>query len=173
MYQLRNLINRRNVIKKVKSDMNTCEDFFDLIVTGHIIACAMEMLGMSSVNAVPSSNVIQSTDELWMRDDSERKSVLMEVASQIVDQNVDLSCTFADSQSRESTCVPADSVYTYACETLTLGLLLLEFNDGIREGDGNRVLRVWKYFLLLLAGKITLLRHLPCYRSTTSHCLHD
>lgn len=42
MYQLRNLINRRNVVKKVKNDMNACEDFFDLIVTGHVIACTME-----------------------------------------------------------------------------------------------------------------------------------
>lgn len=44
----------------------------------------------------------------------------------------------------------ADSVYAYACETLTLGLLLLEFNDGIREGDGNRVLAEqlkWCWFI--------------------------
>ena len=48
----------------------------------------------------------------------------------------------------ESTCPSIDSVQEYAKETLSLGLLLLEFNDGIREGDGNRVLRSWKYFLL-------------------------
>lgn len=45
--------------------------------------------------------------------------------------------------------MPADSVYAYSCETLTLGLLFLEFKDGIREGDGNRAMRVWKYFLLI------------------------
>ena len=96
-------LEERDKKKKMKSDLNACEDFFDLVVTGHIIACVMEMLGMSSVDAVPSSNVIQSPDEVWMRDDSRRKSVLMEMASQIIDQNVDLSCTFADSQSIEST----------------------------------------------------------------------
>lgn len=32
LYQLRNLINRRNVIKKVKSDMNACEDFLSLLL---------------------------------------------------------------------------------------------------------------------------------------------
>ena len=48
----------------------------------------------------------------------------------------------------ESTCPSIDSVQEYAKETLSLGLLLLEFKDGIREGDGNRVLRCWKYFLL-------------------------
>ena len=37
----------------------------------------------------------------------------------------------------ESTCPSIDSVQEYAKETLSLGLLLLEFNDGIREGDEN------------------------------------
>ena len=73
----------------------------------------------------------------------------MEVASHIVDHNVDLSTIFADSKSTETTSTQADSVYAYSCETLTLGLLFLEFKDGIREGDGTRVMRVWKYFLLL------------------------
>ena len=129
-------------MKKVKSDMNACEDFFNLTVIGHIIACAMETLGMASVDAMPTSNVIQYPDEVWQKDNSERKAILLEVASQIVDQNVDLSCTFADSQSREPTSAPADGVYAYACETLTLGLVLLEFKDVIREGDGDRVLKV-------------------------------
>ena len=40
-------------------------------------------------------------------------------------------------------------MYTYACEALTLGLLLQEFKDAIREGDGNCVMTVWKYFFLL------------------------
>lgn len=50
----------------------------------------------------------------------------------------------------ESTCPSIDRVQEYAKETLSLGLLLLEFqDDGIREGDGNRVQRCWKYFFLL------------------------
>jgi L1 cell adhesion molecule like protein len=149
LYQLRNLINRRNVTNKVKSDVNTAEDFFELVVTGHIITSAMELLGMSSVDEVPSSQFVPSPEEAGMRVDSERKSILMEVASHIVDHNVDLSTTFADSQSTETTSTQADSVYAYSCETLTLGLLFLELKDGIREGDGTRVIRVWKYFLLL------------------------
>lgn len=38
---------------------------------------------------------------------------------------------------------------TVACETLSLSLLLNEFKDAIREGDGNRVIVVWKYVLLI------------------------
>ena len=42
-----------------------------------------------------------------------------------------------------------DNVLEYARETLSLGLLLLEFKDAIKEGDGTRVLRCWKYFLII------------------------
>ena len=31
--------------------------FYELIVTGHVIACAMQLLGMSSINEIPSSSV--------------------------------------------------------------------------------------------------------------------
>ena len=148
LYQLRNLINRRNVIKRVKNDMNACEEFFKLVVTGYVVASAMELLGMSSVDDVPSST-IQSPEDAWMKDDSERKSILMEVASLIVEQNVDLSTTFSEAQSTNLSSRPPDNVYAYSCETLSLGLLFHEFKDAIKEGDGDRVLRVWKYLLLL------------------------
>ena len=147
LYQLRNVINRRNVVKKVKSDMNSCEEFFELVVVGHIISSAMEILGMCAIDEMPSSGVIQCPDEVWMKDDSERKSILNEVASLVVERYVDLSTIFSSpSANLPST---SDKVNAYACETLSLGLLFLEFKDSIREGDGNRVLRVWKYFLLL------------------------
>ncbi len=32
---------------------------------------------------------------------------------------------------------------------MTLGLLLFEFKDAIKEGDGDRCLCLWKYFLLV------------------------
>ena len=43
----------------------------------------------------------------------------------------------------------ADGVYAYACETLSLGLLYFKYRDAIKEGDGERVMRVWKFLLLL------------------------
>ena len=126
--------------------MNACEDFFELTVTGHVIACAMELLDMSSIEGIPSSSVIPAPDEAWMKDDSERKSILMDVASDIVDKYVDLSTTFADTKTSR---VPSDSVFAYSCEVLSLGLLFLEFKDSIKLGDGDRDMRVWKYLLLI------------------------
>ena len=104
LYQLRNLINRRSVVKKVKSNVNACEDFLELVVTGYIVAGAMEVLGMSVVNDVPSSAVIDSPEDAWMQDDTERKSILTEVSSWITDRYVDLSTTFAESQQGQRWC---------------------------------------------------------------------
>lgn len=44
--------------------------------------------------------------------------------------------------------VAPDGVYNYASAVLNDGLLLLEFKDAIREGDGIRILRVWKVLSL-------------------------
>ena len=40
-------------------------------------------------------------------------------------------------------------LHAYACDVLSLGLLYMEFQDAIREGDGLRIQRCWKYMLLI------------------------
>jgi len=40
-------------------------------------------------------------------------------------------------------------VLSYANEIFSLGLLYLEYIDSIKEGDGDRILRCWRYMLLL------------------------
>ena len=47
LYHLQNLINRRNVTNNCKNNMNVCEDLFETVVEGHVIACALQLLGMS------------------------------------------------------------------------------------------------------------------------------
>ena len=42
-----------------------------------------------------------------------------------------------------------DDVYRYACELLSLGLLYSEYSDAVKEGDGQRVFRCFKYILLM------------------------
>ena len=41
-----------------------------------------------------------------------------------------------------------DGVFNYASAVLNDGLLLLEFCDAIKEGDGKRILRCWKALLI-------------------------
>ena len=44
--------------------------------------------------------------------------------------------------------VSIDGVFNYASAVLNDGLLLLEFCDAIKEGDGKRILRCWKALLI-------------------------
>ena len=46
-----------------------------------------------------------------------------------------------------------DDMLSYQKPLLEYGLLLLNFWDAISEGDGNRILRLWKYFLLYLQNE--------------------
>ena len=43
MFQLRNLVNRRN---NKKDDVNASEDFFTIVVHGHILAAAIKVYKM-------------------------------------------------------------------------------------------------------------------------------
>lgn len=140
LYQLRNLINRRNVGNNPFKDVNAHEDFFLLIVDSHILAAAMEMLGMGSLDDEPCSEILPP--DVWVHDKDERRKALYNVASVIVDSFVDLTVTFDKKRPSNQ-----DKVHAYACEVLSLGLLYKELQDAVREGDGLRVLRCWRYLL--------------------------
>ena len=163
LYQLRNAINRRNISSSCKVDLNSCEDFFELVVSGHVLAAVMHFMSMSSMDDTPSSVLI--SPDVWLQSDAERTSTLMDVATQVVNKHVDLSIQFSRQRSQ-----PVDTVYSYACETLSLGLLYAEFRDVIKEGDGDRVLRVWKFLCWFSShqkGKIMPLKYSS--RSVPSH----
>jgi hypothetical protein len=46
----------------------------------------------------------------------------------------------------------SSTVYSYACEALTLGLFMMDFKDAVREGDG--VLSLWKYMFLFCSRQV-------------------
>jgi len=142
LFQLRNLIRRRNVPTKCKEDTNSCEDFLTLVVTGHIISAAMVKLGMSAMDEIPQASIVPPN--AWMLDDEARKSILMELSASIVEEHVDLAKTFKHDSQGSAT---PDRVYFYAQEILSLGLLYMELCDAVKQGDGERLMLVWKYLL--------------------------
>ena len=142
LYQLRNLINRRNVTTEVKSNVNANEDFLEVVVTGCVIVTAMKFLGMSSLNDIPHASHVPS--DSWMQEDSVRKSILTDLSSSIIDLRVDLKTDF-----NQPTSTASGTICDYSCEVLSLGLLYLDFKDAVREGDGDRIIMIWKYFLLI------------------------
>ena len=120
MYHLRNLINRTAIPVDPEKNMNASEDFLLLLVHSHVVAAAKVM---QSINPTES---------------------VTELAKMIVVNYVRLPKI--DDEDTEKC---DDGVYLYAIELLSLGLLWHGFHDAIREGDGERILRYWKFLLVL------------------------
>ncbi|KAL5510576.1 hypothetical protein EMCRGX_G006142 [Ephydatia muelleri] len=139
LLQLRNVINRRNVITDVSKDLTACEEFMQLATIAHVVSAAIHIAGVTNMSELSSK--IMSTDKPM--------AAVKSLVKTLISEMVRIKYIAGTS---ESTCPSIDSVQEYAKETLSLGLLLLEFKDGIREGDGNRVLRCWKYFLLFFCA---------------------
>jgi len=158
LFHLRNQLQRRAVTKKIKTDPTSCEDFFLLVTTGHLLYAVMSAIGMSSLEDSPSdicySNFAKKSEE-------ERKSILENSIQKVLDTYLNIETVTlppdeeGDSEELsenegDTECVQPknDSVLEYAKEIFSLGLLLMEFIDSIKEGDGERILRCWKYMLL-------------------------
>ena len=127
-----------------------------MVVTGHILAAALDYLEISSLDDDPPDHVIPSAETLWTRTNEERKEVLTAVSRRIVEKyiNVSFNEQHGDSESSghhggrshhgNNNC---DEVNNYSRYLLSIGCFMLEFKDAIKEGDGNRILRCWHYLL--------------------------
>lgn len=143
LFNLRNQPNRRNIFKKCKNDVNAHKDFFELIVQAYVVSAAVQYLKMESVEGLPSESVIPNSAEMWMKDDSHRLDIIMSIARSIASQHVNLG--MREHHQDKS----YDKILPYSRDVTGVGLILREFKDAIKEGDGDRCIRVWKYFLLM------------------------
>ena len=153
MYQLWNLVNRQNVVSDPKDNEAACEDFMITVTDAHVLACAMELFEMDTLTDRPSKKFFpDGSSEL---DSLQQRNILLLAAEQLVKKYVNLSIPEEKPKKqkqkpkKKSTAPkpPHDGIYEYAKDTLTLGLLLKEYIDAVREGDGNRIICVWKFLL--------------------------
>ena len=212
LYQIRNLIQRRNVGKKPKKDFNAHDSFFNLVTTSHILAAAIEILGMDNLDDTPCELLVPKDIHTLPKPD--RRAIFDHICHVIVHSYVDLhhsvevrvqesvidssksedsciesekdtrqdeeedeedeadesdgeededkddseededeegegECPATSANSNKGDCSQEDNIQAYAKEVMTLGLLYAEFSDGIREGDGIRVTRCWKFLMLI------------------------
>jgi len=104
--------------------MKAAEDFLLVVLHSHVIAAAKTILSdNSTINDV--TEVSKSIVDCYVH---------LSVPSQYSEESVDSS--------------NADKVTLYAMQVLTLGLLWHNFHDATKEGDGNRIIRCWKFNLL-------------------------
>ena len=104
LIQLRNILGRTNVGKDPTRDFNAYEDFFLEVISGLIIA-AFDELKTANFNPLLG----------WMKDDKQRKEILLKISTEIVDKFVN----FSYNQSDKST--SNDQVQEYAIQVLSLG----------------------------------------------------
>ena len=100
--------------------MKASEDFLLVILHAHVVAAA---------NTICSHMDVDSVQKL----------------SHAIVANYTLLPQLAEASSNDY----PDKVYLYAMEFLTLALVWHGFHDAIKEGDGNRILRYWKFLLII------------------------
>ena len=99
----------------------------------------MALLNMHDVDGIPNEDIVKS--DVWTHSLIERQLVLDKICQLIVDKFVNFSFTNATPYKSK------DQVHIHGREVLSLGLFYFEFVDSIREGDGPRVIRCYKYLL--------------------------
>ncbi len=147
LYQLRNKLNRTNVVTKPKNNVNACEDFVEIVTSSLIISSTLEMLSLNSVNDMPSDISVPGAEEVWTLSADERRKHLLDLCRRIYDKYVDFKFNDVTSTTNES-----DLVMKYSIQLLRMCYFYMEFADAIREGDGGRVLRCWKYMAIIFSN---------------------
>lgn len=143
--QLRNIINQSNVTGNVKKEMNATADFLKSILNAHVIAAALTFLGMEKTSDEP-------TEHMWDEGITETKegkwAYLTEVVGEFTDQYIMPTLQFDITSTANEKVKEEDAIFNYATALMSDCLVVEELSDAIREGDGERVIRVWKFLLL-------------------------
>ena len=160
LYQLRNVIKRTNVVKTPIDGFDACEDFFVLVIHSHIVAAAMEQLGISTVDDYPTK--LPNAETIWTKKNYEREKILCKIVSNILD-------TFTSISYNISAPIDEDKVFGYAKQILTIGCLYLELQDSIKEGDGLRLLRCYRYLLPIFTSSGRRNYAIECFNFLMQH----
>ena len=119
--------------------MNLCEDFFTIVFQGLITSGAMAVLKLTDLEHWPN-DIDQNA---WLLDKTQRQLLMDKILSDIVENIMDIRFHST------AKCTGNDKVLQYAKQLLSMGSIHAEFADAIRERDGDRVLRCWRYLMVI------------------------
>ena len=171
MYQLKCLINRSTVLTSPKRSFDSCNDFFSDVTKAYVISAAMSVLHMDSIDDSPSASVVPLDVASLTKE--ERRGILYKICAEIVKKYVLFQFIKGEDHS-----VLDSETHTYFTAILSLGMFYMEFVDAIKEGDGLRVHRCWKYLLPIFKSSqrtnysVEVLRYLYeyAYIASPMHC---
>ena len=133
LFHLKQVINRTSFGKIPKNNMKAAEDYLEVTLCAHVVTAAKQM--MKTLNVLDCKAVAKAVVEKFVKiclPSTEKTSYppnndsVDDCIDDGLDNNVD------------------DSVYSYATDFLTLGLLWHGYHDAVRTGDGNRIMTYWK-----------------------------
>lgn len=110
---------------------------------GHVLQLMMEKFNLESLDGNPPSDSMFGA-EFMKCNEKEKTAILTRAVGEIISEYTHCF-ELEQSQNVKDT----DHVMAYAKELLTLGMLYMEYIDAIREGDGTRILRCWRFLLLI------------------------
>jgi len=102
--------------------MKVAEDFLLVVLHGHVVTAAKTILSSAEGRNID----------------------VTALSEKIVNSYVQLAIPSPNAQCSQTT----DKISLYAVQLLTLSLLWSNFHDAIKEGDGDRIIRSWKFNLL-------------------------
>jgi len=135
MYNLREVFDRRGVKKSAKDAVHDNREFLTFITHGYVVLAAMQVLGLDEFEGVPVGIKHDTVEE--------RQRFLAKVSSAVVEKFVFphgvLPSQGCDSHQQQ------DFKSNYICALMREGLLDIARLDAVKEGDGERILRHWRY----------------------------
>ena len=135
----RNKLNRTSLSNDVKKQVDATIDFLYTVVKGHWVACACEILGITSVEGP-----ISAPRGIYNESADKQREYVEAIARKVVERLTLVDSSFVTPGETDDT---GDTCYNYARVLCHYGSLVMEFRDAWAEGDGQRVVRCWKLFL--------------------------
>ena len=136
------LLHRLPQGKDPKKDFNACRDILFTVLKGHYIAAACIEMGIESPDGIPQN--LEVLAQLQQQPAAQQQQYIYSIAQSVVAKY----SIVGDSILFQPVAETGDMVYNYAKALCHYGSLALEFVDAWEEGDGDRVCRCWKLFLL-------------------------
>lgn len=125
--------------KKPKKDMNACTDALFAVLKGYWLAYACQELGIDNVDSNFEHPILAPSVSV-----QEKQRFLVGLSMKIVENCTIIGGALLGMEVTES----MDQKYNYTRSLCHYASLALEFYDAWHEGDGNRIIRCWKFFLL-------------------------
>ena len=147
LFQLKQLINRTSFGKIPKNNMKATESFIEVVLFAHVIAASEEFVSETSDVQELAGKIVSKFVKLTVP--------MLDEDTSTEDAECDRDTNFSTQEDTEcENCstdqdTEVDDVFTYAVDLLNVSLLWYGFRDAIREGDGSRILKYWKFLLAI------------------------